>query len=53
MLIYSVYDQVADLLASLDSAKVMALRATNEMQVRFEELAEKAAEGQLSVAEKR
>lgn len=52
MLIYSVYDQVADLLASLDSAKVMALKATKEMQVRFDELASKSSEGQLTPMEK-
>jgi hypothetical protein len=52
MTIYSVYDQVADLLATLDPAKVMAMKASDEMQIRFDELAEKSAGNQLTKAEK-
>ena len=52
MTIYSVYDQVADLLATLDPAKVLAMKASGEMQARFEELAEKSAENRLSKMEK-
>ena len=52
MTIYSVYDQVADLLATLDPAKVLAMKATGEMQARFNELAEKSADDRLDKAEK-
>lgn len=52
MTIYGVYDQVADLLAGLDPAKVMALRASPETQARFEVLTEKAEAGELSQREK-
>lgn len=52
MTIYSAYDQIADLLATLNPAKVAALRATNEMQDRFTELAEKAKGDSLNPQEK-
>lgn len=52
MIIYSVYDQVATLLATVDSAKVSAVKATGEMQERFSFLAEKAKEDTLSRQEK-
>lgn len=52
MTIYSVYDQVADLLATLDPAKVLAMKASGEMQIRFNELAEKSADNSLTNAEK-
>lgn len=52
MTIYSVYDQVADLLATLDPAKVLAMKASGEMQQRFENLAEQSANGQLSKQDK-
>ncbi len=52
MTIYSVYDQVADLLATLDPAKVLTMKASSEMQQRFDHLAEKSANGQLSKQEK-
>lgn len=48
MTIYSVYDQVADLLA----AKVLSMKASGEMQQRFEHLAEQSANGQLSRQDK-
>ncbi|MVM28597.1 hypothetical protein GO755_01040 [Spirosoma sp. HMF4905] len=52
MTIYSVYDQVADLLATLDPAKVLSMKASADMQIRFEELAEKSADDKLTKAEK-
>ncbi len=52
MTIYSVYDQLAELIATLDSAKVSALKATGEMQSRLEFLIEKAKETPLPKKEK-
>lgn len=52
MTIYSVYDQMASLLASTDPAKVLAMKATGEMQDRFNVLAEKAKEDILTRREK-
>jgi hypothetical protein len=52
MTIYSVYDQVAELLAKLDPTKVMALKASSEMNERFENLAQKYKNEQISVKEK-
>lgn len=52
MTIYSVYDQVADLLATLDPAKVLAMKASGEMQQRFDDLAEQSANGELSRQDK-
>lgn len=52
MTIYSVYDQVADLLATLDPAKVLAMKASGEMQQRFDDLAEQSANGELSRRDK-
>lgn len=52
MTIYSMYDQVADLMASLAPEKVLQLKAPVEMQHRFNGLVEKAKESSLSVEEK-
>jgi len=52
MTIYSVYDQVADLLATIDPVHVSAIQATGEMQDHFDVLAEKSADGQLTKQEK-
>lgn len=52
MTIYSIYDEIAELLAKLAPAKILALKASNEMQERLEFLIEKSKEGQLSVREK-
>jgi hypothetical protein len=52
MTIYSVYDEIAELLAQLAPAKVMALKASSEMQIRLELLIEKSKEGQLTLREK-
>jgi hypothetical protein len=50
--IYSVYDQIAEMIARLDPAQVRALRASAEMQQRFEDLLEKMQAGPLSRQEK-
>ena len=52
MTIYSVYDQIADLMATLPPAKIAGLRATDELQERFNQLATKAKEDNLSRQEK-
>jgi hypothetical protein len=52
MTIYSMYDQVADLLATLDPAKVLSLKATGDMQERFNELSEKSRHDSLTKREK-
>lgn len=52
MTIYSMYDQVADLMASLAPEKVLKLKASAEMQARFEMLVDKSKDGQLTHQEK-
>lgn len=52
MTIYSVYDQIAELIATLPSAKVLALRPPQEVANRFEFLVEKSKNNQLDIAEK-
>ena len=52
MTIYSVYDEIAELLAELAPAKILALKASSEMQKRLELLIEKSKEDQLTVREK-
>ena len=52
MTIYSVYDQIADLIASLPPAKVLALRPPQEVINHFELLVEKSKNNQISSAEK-
>lgn len=52
MTIYSVYDQIAELIASLPPAKVLALRPNQEVVNRFETLVEKSKNKQLDAAEK-
>lgn len=52
MTIYSAYDQVADLIARLDPANVMALKATEPMQKRLEELIAKSKADLLDKREK-
>jgi hypothetical protein len=46
MAIFNAYDQIADLLAYLDPAKVIALKANEEMQARLEDLIEKSKIGE-------
>jgi hypothetical protein len=52
MTIYSVYDQIAELLSGLDPAKVVALKPTEEIQKRFETLVEKKHNQTLDEMEK-
>ena len=52
MTIYSVFDQIADLIARLDPIQVAGLRATSEMQERLEFLIEKSKEKSLNSKEK-
>lgn len=50
--IYSVYDQIAGLLAQLEPEKILALKASAEMQSRFNSLVEKSKIDQISAKEK-
>ena len=52
MIIYNAYDQIADLIASLDPAKVLSLKANEEMQARLEDLIEKSKIGESGHKEK-
>ncbi len=52
MTIYSVYDEIAELLAELAPAKILALKASSEMQERLEYLIEMSKENRLTVREK-
>jgi uncharacterized protein YnzC (UPF0291/DUF896 family) len=50
--IYSVYDQVAELLASLEPAKILAMKANPELQTRLDFLVEKSKNQSLTKQEK-
>lgn len=52
MVVYNAYDQIAELIAELNPAKVMALKANKELQNRFEDLVEKSKESNLNLQEK-
>lgn len=52
MTIYSVYDEVATLLANLGPAKLGSLKASPPMQQRFEQLAAQAKEAPLTAQDK-
>jgi hypothetical protein len=52
MTIYNIYDQVADLIASLPADKIMALQANKDMQNRFNYLVDKVKSGQIDSHEK-
>jgi hypothetical protein len=52
MVIHTVYNQIADLLSTLDPAKVIALKPSEEVQNRFAFLVEKKHNNQLDEAEK-
>jgi hypothetical protein len=52
MTIYSVYDQVADLMSTLDASKIANLRASKEMQDRLTYLIEKSRKSPLDKKEK-
>ncbi len=47
MVVYNAYDQIAELIADLNPAKVMALKANKELQMRFEDLVSKSKESSL------
>ena len=52
MVVYHAYDQIAELIAELNPAKVMALKANEELQNRFEDLVIKSKESSLNYQEK-
>ncbi len=52
MVVYNVYDQIAELIANLNPVKVMGLKADEELQSRFENLVRKSKDSQLDVQEK-
>jgi predicted house-cleaning noncanonical NTP pyrophosphatase (MazG superfamily) len=52
MVVYNVYDQIAELIANLNPTKVMGLKADKELQNRFENLVRKSKESQLDIQEK-
>jgi hypothetical protein len=52
MVVYNAYDQIAELIAELNPAKVMALKANKELQMRFENLVLKSKESSLDNREK-
>ena len=52
MVVYNVYDQIAELIATLNPTKVMGLKADRELQARFENLVRKSKDSQLDVQEK-
>ncbi len=52
MVVYNAYDQIAELIAELNPAKVMALKANKELQIRFENLVLKSKESSLDNREK-
>jgi hypothetical protein len=52
MAVQTVYDHVADFIASMDPAKILELKAPEEMSRRLEDLIEKEKETGLSASEK-
>lgn len=50
--IYSVYDKVASVLAQLDPDAILSLRASDEVQSRFNDLVDREREGLLTELEK-
>ena len=52
MVVYNAYDQIAELLAELNPAKLMAIKANKELQNRFENLVEKSKKSSLNLQEK-
>lgn len=51
-IIYTVYDQLAEMLAQIDPQRLLAMRADAATQERFDFLVEKNAKALLTVAEK-
>ena len=52
MVIYHVFDQISELIASLPASKVLALNPSEELRNRFEFLVEKAKHQQIDDIEK-
>lgn len=52
MMIYNVFDQIAEILAEAEPAKITAMKASGEMQERLESLTEKSKDGLLNREEK-
>jgi len=52
MIAQSTYDTVADFIASMNPKKVLDMRASQEMQIRLEELIGKEKDDGLSLVEK-
>lgn len=50
--IYSAYDQIADVLSTVEPEKLMGLKASDAMQQRLEDLMEKSKEQRLTQEEK-
>ena len=50
--IYSVYDQLADLMARLDSKSILSLKANADVQGRFDHLVQKSKETSIDGDEK-
>jgi len=50
--IYGVYDQIAELIAHLEPQKILALKASKEVQQRFDFLMEKSREADIDRQEK-
>jgi hypothetical protein len=50
--IYNVYDQLSQILARLHAAEIQKLKATHQLQTRFDVLSEKAVAGDLPIDEK-
>lgn len=52
MVVYNAFDQIAELMAGLNPAKVLKFKATPELQERFDFLTEKSKNNKLEIAEK-
>lgn len=50
--IYSIYDQVAELLATLEPNKILAMKASPELQKRLDELVQKSNNQEFTKQEK-
>lgn len=50
--IYSIYDQVAEMLAKLEPEKILAIRASKELQDRFDMLSDKLKQATITPKEK-
>lgn len=50
--IYSIYDEIAEIIARLEPKKILALKASKDMQQRFEVLVDKLKKSEISRQEK-